>query len=254
MIMPADTVTYFINTAAAEDRRKSMQSSFIREPLVRVRAIDGMEWATDEDDADGRPVWKEDVFSTLESLGVFPHRVLNHYPWIPGEAACSLSHIGVWRRFLSTESEWAIVLEDDTEPTDRLADTTIRETLMLPDNVDTVFLFGPGHPGDRIRLNIDGTVAFQRSNMGYALSRKAAALAIKSMTPMYYQSDWQWGFRCFRGMEAFSQRRLPMLPELERYNAIGLFDPLIRHSTLAAKTTFTRDGKKSWLPPNKGIV
>jgi GR25 family glycosyltransferase involved in LPS biosynthesis len=189
---------YYINLDRSDDRRKMMESSFCGQELLRISAIDGMEWAIDgEFDDRGFPVWKFECRDKLINEGMlFDNSILP-----PTHVACNLSHRKAIQEFLNTDDEWAIIMEDDVEPYGKLLRNggTIEDNLIIPDGSDVFYLCGT-RPDRRICVFDDGQIRKIRTLMGYCLSRKAAELFLNSTVPMMWLSDHQFPICCFESL------------------------------------------------------
>lgn len=191
-------IAYYINLDRSEDRREKMEISFENESLIRISAIDGMEWAIENEfDNRGFPVW--DMLSREKFINdgiLFDSSILP-----PTHVACNLSHRKAIQEFLNTEDEWAIIMEDDVEPSGKLLREggIIVDHLVIPDEADIFYLCGI-RPDRRVSLFEDGQIRKVRTLMGYCISRKAAELFLRSTVPMMWLSDHQFPLCCFNGL------------------------------------------------------
>jgi hypothetical protein len=189
---------YYINLDRSEDRREKMEKSFEHEKLIRISAIDGMEWAIEDTfDNRGFPVWNleyRDKFVNEEIL--FENSILP-----PTHVACNLSHRKAIKEFLNTDDEWAVIMEDDVEPYGKLLRNggIIEDYLTIYDGLDVFYLCGT-RPDRRICVFNDGQIRKIRTLMGYCLSRKAAELFLNSTVPMMWLSDHQFPICCFESL------------------------------------------------------
>jgi hypothetical protein len=199
--------------------------------VIRIDAVDGMQFASGEWDRMGKPCWAELPIDVTT-------RYFEMYPTTYG---CNLSHIKSWEHFLNSDEEWGIFVEDDTMP--------IKDILSvdIPDDCDFFYLIGPDHPGYRIGLFPDRQVRFARTLGAYLMSRKAAELAIRAMNTHYYQADTQVPIRIFDSMK-HHKIKAPNWAELPRIKAYGPTESIVGHSEHAESSTFTIDGKKNWIP------
>ena len=222
-----------INLDRSTDRWEYVSSVFY--DLIRITAVDGMQWSDGAFDEEGRPRWG-DVPEDVDPSS-------RHFKMFPTTYGCNCSHLRAMEHFLATDEQWTIIIEDDTEPVGDLS------SIEVPDDCDWYYLLGSSHPGCRLSLYSDGQVRASRTLGAYALSRRAAELAILAMQPIqYFQTDHQIPLRCFesalRGNWA-----MPDWPELSyRIKAYGQKDSIIRHSAHASVSTFTIDGRKPWIP------
>lgn len=222
-----------INLDRSSDRWEHI--SLVFRDLIRIPAVDGMQWSDGTFDKDGRPRW-----------GSIPGNVdfsFRHFHMFPATYGCNCSHLKAMEDFLSTDEPWTIIIEDDTEPVGDLS------TIEVPDDCDWYYLIGASHPGCRLSLYPDGQVRSSRTLAAYALSRRAAELAILAMQPIqYFQTDHQIPLRCFKSTSR-GNWAMPDWPELPyRIKAYGQQESTIRHSAHASVSTFTIDGRKPWIP------
>ncbi|MEJ2023420.1 MAG: hypothetical protein P8Y00_00080 [Deltaproteobacteria bacterium] len=215
--------------------------------VIRVPAVDGLAWSDGTYDAEGKPRWgriPEDVDPTFRYFEMFPTTY-----------ACNLSHRQAVIKFLGVTDEWGIpdewgiIVEDDTEPVADLSE------IEVPDDCDFYYLIGSQHPGSRISLYPDGQVYGFRTLAAYVLSRRAALSALRALRPIqYYQADHQVPLRCFES--ALRGRwEHPEWPELrQRIKAYGQPESIVQHSEHAKISTFTRDGRKPWVPDCMNVV
>lgn len=190
--------TYYVNLDRSEDRREKMESFFKNQGLIRISAIDGMKWAIkNELDNRGFPVW--DIQSREKLIDdniLFDKSILS-----PIHVACNLSHRKAIQKFLNTEDEWTIILEDDVEPYGKLLREggKIEDHLIIPDDADVFYLCGI-RPDRRISLFEDGQIRKVKTLMGYCISRKAAELFLSSTIPMMWLSEYQFPICCFSSL------------------------------------------------------
>lgn len=186
---------YYINLDRSEDRRKMMESFFGSQELIRISAIDGMEWAVENKfDDRGFPVWNLEHRDELVKDGIlFENSILP-----PTHVACNLSHRKAIEEFLKTDEEWSVIMEDDVEPYKNIEDMFVKH-LNIPDGADFFYLCGT-RPDRKISVFDDGQVKKVRTLMGYCLSRKAAELFLGSTIPMMWLSDHQFPVCCFESL------------------------------------------------------
>jgi GR25 family glycosyltransferase involved in LPS biosynthesis len=189
---------YYINLDRSEDRREKMEKSFEHEKLIRISAIDGMEWAI-EDTFDNRGflVWNLEYRDKFVNEGI----LLENSILPPTHVACNLSHRKAIQEFLNTDDEWAIIMEDDVERSKvYLKDgELIEKKVVIPSDADMFYLCGT-RPDRRIYVFDDGQVRKTRTLMGYCISRRGAELFLKSTIPMMWLSDYQFPVCCFDSM------------------------------------------------------
>lgn len=178
----------------------------------------------------------------------------------PCEIGCYLSHMGAMRRFLASDAEFALILEDDAVLSDALPGV-LKGLERLAGEWDIALLYGnySGLPQavervDRAR-ELVGFLARETGAVAYAVDRKAAASYLKLLLPMSLPFDvdfdraWDLGIK-FRGVYPFPvttgafpsdigqigrkfpwYRRIPTyaargLNELKRYKHYAFDDPV----------------------------
>lgn len=242
---------YFINLDRSKRRQEMMYRLWYPNILTRYSAIDGWAFTNNTFDAYGRPGWDKKVLEKLMNENIIHKNIFDYYNMLPTEYACTQSHINIWKMFLSGKDDRIMVLEDDTKPTSRVNKKYIEDCLPKLD-CDILYLFSPIHPGKRIKLDKNNFVIKNRSHMGYVMTRIGAERAIEAMNPIIYQSDTQTPLRCAQSM-INSNIKLPKLKNVERIKVKGMPDPLVEHNMLAVCSTFTKNGRKNWLPKDMRI-
>jgi len=229
-----------INLGRSTERWAHVQKTF-GPNIIRVPAVDGLVLSDRTYDAEGRPNWR--------SIPKNVDPTFRYFRMFSTTYACNLSHREAMFRFLGTGDDWGVIVEDDTEPVGDLS------KIEMPDDCDFFYLIGARHPGSRLSLYADGQVHGFRTLAAYVLSRRAAALAIDAMWPVhYFQADHQIPLRCFESTLRENWDH-PDWPELRyRIKAHGQPESIVRHSEHAKVSTFTRDGRKPWIPDCMNIV
>ena len=240
---------FYLNLTESADRRAYIEEMFSHEELVRITAVDGLQWSNGKVDEHGRYQWDEQKLQKLIRHRIIHPLFKRYYDLHPRELGCSKSHEKAWGLLLASDEPSCVVLEDDVQPTGDATNYRFEDVLRVPDGIDLLYLFSPKHPGRRIRLWPDGRVRWVRSLMGYWLNRKAAKSMSGAAYPAVYQNDWQIPWRLLEPLR--SQMKSSHYPddweELPSIEARGLFQPLIEHSKHAKITTFTCHGGKPWI-------
>ena len=178
----------------------------------------------------------------------------------PCEIGCYMSHMGALRRFLDSDAEFALILEDDAILDDALPGV-LTGLERLADQWNMALLYGnhPGLPQSLERVDrhheLVGFLARETGAVAYAVDRKGAAAYLENLFPMSLPFDvdfdraWDFGIK-FRGVTPFPvttgsfpsdigrigrkfpwYRRLPTylargLNELRRYKHYAVHDPI----------------------------
>lgn len=241
--------TYVINMDRSPERWEAMVKAFPDDDLIRVEGVDGWEYSDGTFNRKSSPNWKDAERVNYVNQGVLhPGSRLS-----PAAVGCNLGHRRALETFLQTKDEWAMILEDDVEPTgDRPLSTT-----NVPRGCDMLYLCGADHPGDRVRLTKDGEIYLSRTLMGYAINRRAARLGLAAMFPMVYLFDFQISVCCFASLTNLNEKwnRIGGVPIMKkRFVARGIKKGgYIRHSEHAKKTTFTENGRHDWIDAHRDI-
>jgi len=93
-----------INLDRSTDRWKHVSSAF--RDLIRITAVDGMQWSNGSFDEQGRPYWG-DVPKDMDPS-------FRHFKMFPTTYGCNCSHLQAMEHFLATDEQWTIIIEDDT--------------------------------------------------------------------------------------------------------------------------------------------
>ena len=190
---------YIINMDKSKDRWKfvSSQVEQLNIPFERVSAVNGK--------AITKKDWKEivDEKSFKDFFKMLPE---------PGTIGCSLSHEKVWRQFLASDNEFAVVFEDDVkfDPT-KLYDiiSAVIENKSLWDLVGFE-LNHYGYPQKIARLSEMEFLVFYMTNVkhsgAYMINREAAKRLLEKFYPIkmpldhYFTRSWEFGLK-FCGVE-----------------------------------------------------
>jgi GR25 family glycosyltransferase involved in LPS biosynthesis len=190
---------YVINMERSADRRASIlqQVEQLGFPWERM-AVDGSLLSAEEIDR----IVDNDVF-----------RVIQWRPIKKGELGCFLSHAQVWKTFLQSSYQYALVFEDDVQFDVKKLREVLFELMQTPVDWDIVSFEidnNRGMPltlrrlktGDRLVIYLGVAL-----HMGaYLISRKAAAslfshtFPIKMPSDVFYTRGWEFDLK-FTGVE-----------------------------------------------------
>jgi len=234
-----------INLERSPERfaRISAQLTRLRIPFERFAAIEGRAI-----DPDAAPCFSRPAYERRH--GKEP---------TPCEIGCYMSHMGAMRRFLESDAEFALILEDDAILSDALPGVLAGlERLSGQWNMSLLYGNYPGLPQkERIDRHheLAGFLARETGAVAYAVDRKAASVYLDRLLPMSLPFDvdfdraWDFGIK-FRGVVPFPiatgifpsdigqigrkfpwYRRLPTylargLNELRRYKHYAVDDPI----------------------------
>lgn len=181
-------------------------------PTMRISAVDGNQLTKD----DIKEVLNEDRYLTY--MGNSPKR---------GTVGCSLSHIALWKKFLESDFEFALVFEDDIGFDAKNLLMILAKLVHVKDQWDIVNLepYHHGGPvtvkdlGDDIRLV---KYLFEATHTGaYLVNRKAVIKLLEKALPIvmpidhYYSRSWEFGLK-YRGIEPRPVKQTFGVSEIEK--------------------------------------
>jgi glycosyl transferase, family 25 len=183
-------LTYVINMDEAPDRMAHMSAELKRIgiPFIRQAGVVGMKL----------PYPNED-FSD------WSYKYLHGRGWAPRELGCYLSHIECLRSFLRTDSDYALILEDDVRIAEDLTATLALAMNFSADwNMLRLSTVNHGKWWSVRRLG-DKSLAVcltrEKGAGGYMVDRVAAACMLKRLMPMRlawdiaFDLEWLLGFK-----------------------------------------------------------
>jgi GR25 family glycosyltransferase involved in LPS biosynthesis len=167
------------------DRRGDRWKKFMKQPLYnyfkgieRFSAFDGqhLEWEHDE----------RISIHTRDNIAI-NFRRSHHEINTLGACGASLSHIGCWKKFLETDEEHCMILEDDT----KLDDTDFAKAILyakrIPSNFDIWLLgchFGSYTGEPYAKGSPWQTINRFTGAQSYLITRKAAEMLLKECFPI----------------------------------------------------------------------
>lgn len=188
---------YIINMDSAKERLKYVQDQVkkLKIPYKRIPAVDGNELKNIEEIVD------------IESYKAF-FKMLPE----PGTIGCFLSHEKVWRKFLASKDEFALVFEDDVSFDPQELQEIISQLTKHKNLWDIVGLelLHNGNPVKLITLSMKRSLCIYLTQVthtgAYLINRKAAFALLEKMYPIkmpidhYFTMSWEFGTK-FCGVE-----------------------------------------------------
>ncbi|MDE1901939.1 MAG: glycosyltransferase family 25 protein [Alphaproteobacteria bacterium] len=228
-----DVSIYVINMKQATERRHHMQTLLngLGYNYEFFEAVDGHK-VTESDLSDFRHIKNSSLFK--------------------GEIGCLLSHLGVWKTFLQSGLQYAIVLEDDLHFSPRIK--TVLENLQSPRDdffilrLETFFHVVEIDCGHEKTMPVSGDyfvgrcLSTQVGTGAYIVNRNTAEFLVSAIKYARHAVD----------VELFSneQRSIPQVPVYQIFPAICIQDKVLEESE---RTTSTRlpstIGDQRQLPP-----
>lgn len=177
--------------------RAPQRLSFMSDQLASI----GLHWER-MSAADGRLFSLEDA--TLVDLTEFARR--HGKTPVHGELGCYLSHVWAMRRFLETDSPYALILEDDVQLSEVLP-RVLEALANVHGDWDMVKLSGV-HSGSPLKLqllcaqaHLAVTLTPYTGSSAYVINRRAAQNYLSGLLPMRVPYDhefdrgWHWGLK-----------------------------------------------------------
>ncbi len=180
-IIPGSLATYVINLKRAEERYATLLP-YVEKlgfPFERFEAVDGSH------------LNHEALAAVLDIEQYVKHLRQNPKK---GTIGCYLSHVNLWKQFLATQSEFALILEDDIVFDPLKVASAVRELASIPEDWDVVLLeiHHRGFPLCIKKLR-HGSLCVHLFNIthtgAYLINRKAAAAYVKHAFPMTMPID-----------------------------------------------------------------
>ena len=184
--------TWVINLDRAPERlaRVTGQLATLGIPFERLRGVDARQLTPEQ--------------ATL--LDVPAYRRKHGKDPVPGELGCYLSHVEAMKQFLTTDAEFALVLEDDVLLTDRLPDA-LRGLMANARHWDMVKLSAvhSGTPQRVLEVAPGQWLAVMLTRCtgasAYMVNRRAAQAYVARLLPMHlpfdivYDLGWEYGLK-----------------------------------------------------------
>ena len=190
--LSSEPIIYFINCSSHKERLLTIKEKFDKQDIKnqRVPCVNGKKF-TDKKICD------------LIDQGV----VHKDTEMSPIEVAISMSHINVWERFLKTNSDYVIIVEDDVTLKHNFSKKVKSVLINVPD-YDVIYLFNNdifetsselklvAKITDKLEIYKE-TIPHNASGVGYILKRDYAEYLVKKAYPIRYAVDTFMGHTTF---------------------------------------------------------
>ena len=173
----ADRINFYvINLDRSVDRMEQFKKDFEAFPIpfIRVPAIEG-----------------KDLVMPIKEYNATKFFFSNGQEATPGEIGCYLSHLKVFKMFLESDKELALICEDDATPTHN-AYEILEQAIAYSETWDllrlhkiyfhseTFFPYRALPQGHNLCTSISGV----NSSTAYVVNRRAAEILVKKLIPM----------------------------------------------------------------------
>ena len=184
-------ITFVINMDQAKDRMAHMESMLgsLNIPFVRQSGVVGV-----------------DLEFPNENFSAWSYKYLHGRQWAPRELGCYLSHIECLKKFIDSEADYALILEDDVTVHHDLAKLIDSAMDFRADwNMLRLSTVNRGKWWSVRDLGRGSSLAIcltrEKGAGGYLVDRKAASQMIKYLLPMRlawdiaFDLEWLLGFK-----------------------------------------------------------
>ena len=192
--------TYVINMDSALDRLAHMQAELDRLsiPFIRQAGVVGAELRQPHPD-----------FSD------WSYKYLHGRGWAPRELGCYLSHIECMKKFMNSDADYALILEDDVTLSDDLEPLITAALRFRSDwNMLRLSTVNHGKWWSLKRLSNQHKLAVcltrEKGAGGYLVDRQAAAQMIKHLLPMRLAWDIAFDLEWFMGFKTLGIFPMPI--------------------------------------------
>jgi glycosyl transferase, family 25 len=198
-----NVVTYVINLDCAPDRMAHMKAELDRFgiPFIRQVGVVGAELE--------RP---------HPNFSEWSYKYLHGRLWAPRELGCYLSHVECLKKFLASDADYALILEDDVTLSDALA-TLIDEALEHRHawNMLRLSTVNSGKWWPVIKLagesNLSVCLTREKGAGAYVVDRHAAAQMVRHLLPMRLAWDIAFDLEWFLGFKTLGIFPMPISQE-----------------------------------------
>ena len=195
--------TYVINMDSAQERMSHMKAELDRLniPFIRQAGIVGAELQQPHPD-----------------FSAWSYKYLHGRGWAPRELGCYLSHIECLKKFIASDADYALILEDDVTLNDDLA-PLVTAALRYRSTWNMLRLSTVNHgkwwPVRRLneKFNLAICLTREKGAGGYLVDRQAAAQMVKHLMPMRLAWDIAFDLEWFLGFKTLGISPMPISQE-----------------------------------------
>ncbi|WP_438334579.1 glycosyltransferase family 25 protein [Edwardsiella tarda] len=127
-----------------------------------------------------------------------------------GEIGCSLSHLSIYKRIISENIPYALILEDDAILNDGVNDViSAIESIIDPEKNHAYLLYKTGYVYQNIEIKLSDKYRLYESNAptythGYVITNKTARLITSINTPVRFEADAWRNFYFEKNIRTYS--------------------------------------------------
>ena len=192
-------ITYVINMAGAVARMEHMKSQLSAAGLAYVRQ-EGVVGAQ--------------LTEPHEHFSKWSYRYLHGRGWAPRELGCYLSHIECLKKFVASEHDYALILEDDATVDQNLLSILTKATqfsehwnMLRLSTVNRGKWFPVRNIGNH---NLSVCLSREKGAGGYLVDRKAAQIMVRKLLPMRLAWDIAFDLEWFLGFKTLGVYPMPI--------------------------------------------
>ena len=192
--------TYVINMDSAPHRMAHMQAELDRLGISFIRQV-GVVGAKLQQPHPDFSAWS--------------YKYLHGRRWSPRELGCYLSHIECLKKFIESDADYALILEDDVTLHDKL-ESTITTALKYRSEWNMLRLSTVNHgkwwPVRSLNGDFDLSICLTREKGagGYVVDRRAAEKMLKHLLPMRVAWDIAFDLEWFLGFKTLGIFPMPV--------------------------------------------
>lgn len=192
-------ITYVINMEGAVSRMEHMKSQL---------AAAGLEYVRQEG------VVGSQLREPHEHFSRWSYRYLHGRKWAPRELGCYLSHIECLKKFIASDYDYALILEDDATVDKNLLNILSQATAFSNDwnmlRLSTVNS-GKWFPVRKIdNYSLSVCLTREKGAGGYLVDKKAANNMVKKLLPMRLAWDIAFDLEWFLGFKTLGVYPMPI--------------------------------------------
>lgn len=193
-------LTYVINMDSAPDRMAHMKAELDRLDIPFIRQVGVVGAKLEQPHAD---------------FSVWSYKYLHGRSWAPRELGCYLSHVECLKKFIESDAEYALILEDDVTLNDALVSLIATAfkyrcdwNMLRLSTVNHGKWWSVRHMFGEFNLAI--CLTREKGAGGYLVDRRAASQMIRYLLPMRLAWDIAFDLEWFLGFKTLGVFPMPI--------------------------------------------